>query len=248
MAQKIVGVGKVWAGIFCAQNHPSLCQICAGFWWLFSLWWFWSSSLWPFFSHGFRVLKADSISNVFSPRFFGTKVEVFGPWFLCAHFSMDLTSKIIYPLLVGGVVLKVYTCNYQYLLYIDLRLIQRNRISSWDHRQLWCFGPWAGKHQWPKQTSAVAGGKKWLPVCKPLEIKELDRFMSLKNHQKRCIIINIHHCKDPKMISNWTTPERVAFNTGEVLWASTGLTRNVLTCRSIRLPWLWHLSAAWDWD
>ena len=55
-----------------------------------------------FFSHGFRVLKADSISNVFSPGFFGTKVEVFGPWFLCAHFSMDLTSKIIYPLLVGG--------------------------------------------------------------------------------------------------------------------------------------------------
>ena len=102
MAQKIVGVGKVWAGIFCAQNHPSLCQICAGFWCLFSLWWFSSSSLWPFFSHGFRVLKADSISNVFSPGFFGTKVEVFGPWFLCAHFSMDLTSKIIYPLLVGG--------------------------------------------------------------------------------------------------------------------------------------------------
>ena len=33
---------------------------------------------------------------------FGTKVELFGPWFLCAHFSMDLTSKIIYPLLVGG--------------------------------------------------------------------------------------------------------------------------------------------------
>ena len=54
------------------------------------------------FFHGFRVLKADSISNVFSPGFFGAKVEVFGPWFLCAQFSMDLTSKIIYPLLVGG--------------------------------------------------------------------------------------------------------------------------------------------------
>ena len=81
-----------------------------------------------FFSHGFRVLKADSISNVFSPGFFGTKVEVFGPWFLCAHFSMDLTSKIIYPLLVGGVVLKYelhgtvyeYTYVYMYIIKIEV--------------------------------------------------------------------------------------------------------------------------------
>ena len=66
-----------------------------------------------FFFHGFRVLKADSISNVFSPGFFGTKVEVFGPWFLCAHFSMDLTSKIIYPLLVGGGSPNIYyICRY----------------------------------------------------------------------------------------------------------------------------------------
>ena len=108
MAQKIVGVGKVWAGIFCAQNHPSLCQICAGFWCLFFfLCDDFEARHYGLFFHGFRVLKADSISNVFSPGFFGTKVEVFfGPWFLCAHFSMDLTSKIIYPLLVGGVVLK----------------------------------------------------------------------------------------------------------------------------------------------
>ena len=34
----------------------------------------------PFFMGlGFRVLKADSISNVFSPCFFWTKVEAFGP-------------------------------------------------------------------------------------------------------------------------------------------------------------------------
>ena len=33
---------------------------------------------------------------------------MFGPWFLCAHFSMDLTSKIIYPLLVGGGVVLIY--------------------------------------------------------------------------------------------------------------------------------------------
>ena len=136
MAQKIVGVGKVWAGIFCAQNHPSLCQICAGFWCLFSLWWFWSSSLWPFFSHGFRVLKADSISNVFSPGFFGTKVEVFGPWFLCAHFSMDLTSKIIYPLLVGGgVVLRHSTCFYNtctrtIFIYIYIRYMKNKQYSK----------------------------------------------------------------------------------------------------------------------
>ncbi len=107
MAQKIVGVGKVWAGIFCAQNHPSLCQICAGFWCLF---FFLCNNFevcyYGLFFHGLRVLKADSISNVFLPCFFGTKIEVFGPWFLCAHFSMDFTKKIIYPLLVGGVVLK----------------------------------------------------------------------------------------------------------------------------------------------
>ena len=47
----------------------------------------------------------------FHQDFFGTKVEVFGPWFLCAHFSMDLTSKIIYPLLVGGVVLSYHIDN-----------------------------------------------------------------------------------------------------------------------------------------
>ena len=32
-----------------------------------------------FMGLGFRVLKADSISDVFSPCFFCTKVEVFGP-------------------------------------------------------------------------------------------------------------------------------------------------------------------------
>ena len=89
-------------GFLCAQNHPSLCQICAGFWCLFFfLCDDFEARHYGLFFHGFRVLKADSISNVFSPGFFGTKV-VFGPWFLCAHFSMDLTSKIIYPLLVGG--------------------------------------------------------------------------------------------------------------------------------------------------
>ena len=103
MAQKIIGVGKVWAGIFCVQNHPSLCQICVGFWCLFFfLCDDFEARHYGLFFHGFRVLKADSINNVFSPCFFGTKVEVFGPWFLCVHFSMDLTSKIIYPLLVGG--------------------------------------------------------------------------------------------------------------------------------------------------
>ena len=71
-----------------------------------------------FFSHGFRVLKADSISNVFSPGFFGTKVEVFGPWFLCAHFSMGLTSKIIYPLLVGGGSPNIYP--YAIYVYVSM--------------------------------------------------------------------------------------------------------------------------------
>ena len=32
-----------------------------------------------FFFMGLGFLKADSISNVFSPGFFGTKVDVFGP-------------------------------------------------------------------------------------------------------------------------------------------------------------------------
>lgn len=41
------------------------------------------------------------ISQMFGPAC--TKVEVFGPWFLCAHFSVGLTLKISYPLLVRGV-------------------------------------------------------------------------------------------------------------------------------------------------
>ena len=36
-----------------------------------------------FFSHGFRVLKANSISNVFLPNFFGTEIKVFRSWFFC---------------------------------------------------------------------------------------------------------------------------------------------------------------------
>ena len=106
MAQKIGGAGKVWGWIFCDQKHPSLCQICAGFWCL--LYFFcddFEVRHYGLLFHGFRVFKVDSISDVFLPGFFGTKVEVFGPWFLCVHFSMDLTSKIMYPLLVGGVVL-----------------------------------------------------------------------------------------------------------------------------------------------
>ena len=80
--QKILDVGKVWAGIFCAQNHPSLCQNRAGFWCLF---FFLCGDFearhdaFFFMGLGFKVLKADSISNVFSPCFFCTKVEVFGP-------------------------------------------------------------------------------------------------------------------------------------------------------------------------